>query len=160
MAISRRGGSKLVDQCGSRLDQVGTHPGGCVGTFSRVWNGLRRRHRVPKWLKMAKNAPFVAISRPGSSKLVDHCGSRLDQVRAHPGRCVGTFSQVRNGHRGRQRVPKWLKKAVNGPFVAISRPGGSKLVDLRGSRLDQVRAHPGRCVGTLSRVRNGHWGAP
>ena len=91
--------------------------------------------------------PCCAISRPGSSKLVDHCGSRLDQVRAHPGRCVGTFSQVRNGHQGRQRVPKWLKKAVNGPFVAISRPGGSKLVDLRGSRLDQVRAHPGVVLG-------------
>ena len=54
--------------------------------------------------------------------------------------------------------PKWLWKALNGPFEAMSRSGGSKLVDQRGSRLDQVRAHPGRCVATYSRVRNGHQG--
>ena len=35
--------------------------------------------------------------------------------------------------------------AINGRFVAISRPGGSKRVDQRGSRLDQVR--PGEGVG-------------
>ena len=52
------------------------------------------------------------------------------------------------------------KIAINGHFGAISRPGGSKLVDQRGSRLDLARAHPGRCVRTLSRVRNGHRGAP
>ena len=51
---------------------------------------------------------------------------------------------------------KLSKKGHNGPFGAISRSGGSKRVDQRGSRLDQVRAHMGRYVGTLSRVRNGH----
>ena len=37
--------------------------------------------------------------------------------------------------------------------VAMCRPGGSKLLDQRGSRLDQVRAHLRQCVGTLSRDR-------
>ena len=56
--------------------------------------------------------------------------------------------------------PKTVQMAINGPLVAISWPGGSEMADLRGSRLDQVRTHPGGCVGTISRVRNGHWGAP
>ena len=30
---------------------------------------------------------------------------------------------------GRHRAPKWLQKAINGPFVAISRHNGSKLVN-------------------------------
>ena len=55
--------------------------------------------------------------------------------------------------------PKTVQMAINGPLVAISWPGGSEMADLRGSRLDQVRTHPGGCVGTISRVRNGHWGA-
>ena len=101
------------------------------------------RHRASKWPKKAKNCHFVAINRPGGSKLLDQRGSRLDQVRAHPGQCVGTLSRVQDGHRGRQRVPKWLKKAINGPFVAISDPGGSKMVDQRGSWLDQGRTRQG-----------------
>ena len=76
------------------------------------------------------------------------------------GDVCGPFPGSALAMEGRHRAPKWLKNATNGPFVAISHPGGSKLVDQCGSRLDQVPAHPGRCVGTLSRVRNGHWGAP
>ena len=90
---------------------------------------IKGRHRAPRWLQKVINGPFVAISRPGGSKLVDQRGSRLDLVRAHPGRCVATYSWVWNGHRGRHRAPKWLGKAINGPFVAISRSGGSKLVN-------------------------------
>ena len=30
---------------------------------------------------------------------------------------------------GRHRAPKWPNVAINDPSVAISRPGGSKLVD-------------------------------
>ena len=33
---------------------------------------------------------------------------------------------------GRHRAPKWPKTAINGPFGAISRPGGSILVDKGG----------------------------
>ena len=33
---------------------------------------------------------------------------------------------------GRHRAPKWPKMAINGPFGAISRPGGSILVDKGG----------------------------
>ena len=39
------------------------------------------------------------------------------------------------------RAPKWTKIAINGPFGAISRSGGSKQVDQCGSRLDHVEAH-------------------
>ena len=39
---------------------------------------------------------------------------------------------------------------------AISKPGGSRMVDQRRSRLVQGRIHPGGCVGTISRVRNDH----
>ena len=56
-----------------------------------------------------------------------------------------------------QKLPKI---AINGPFVAIRHPGGYKRVDQCGSRLDQGWAHPGWCVGTIFRVRNGHRGAP
>ena len=107
VAISRPGGPKLVDQRGSRLDQVPADWGRCGGTLSRVRNG---HWGAPEDLKMAINGPFVAISRSGGSKLVDQHGSRLDQVRAHPGRCVGTLSRVWKGHWGRHRVPKWLKR--------------------------------------------------
>ena len=49
-------------------------------------------HKHSKWLKRAKNGHFVAISGSGGSKLVDQCGTRLEQVRAHPRRCDGTVS--------------------------------------------------------------------
>ena len=41
------------------------------------------------------------------------------------------------------------QNAINRVYPAISTPGGSKLVVLRGSRLDLSRKHPGRCVGTI-----------
>ena len=69
---------------------------------------------------------------------------------------VAAFDPAILTHFMAKNWPKRLQLAK----LAISRPGGSKLVDQRGSRLDQVRAHPGRCVGTLSWVRNGHCGAP
>ena len=46
---------------------------------------IRGRHGASKWLKMAINGPFVAISRSGGSKMVDQCGSRLDQGRTFIG---------------------------------------------------------------------------
>ena len=52
------------------------------------------------------------------------------------------------------------QNAINGVYPAISPPGGSKLVVLRGSRLDLSRKHPGRCVGTIFRIWNCHRGAP
>ena len=33
---------------------------------------------------------------------------------------------------GRHRAPKWPKTAINGPFVVIGRPCGSKVVDKGG----------------------------
>ena len=57
---------------------------------------------------------------------------------------------------GRHRASKRPKMAINGCFVAISRPGGSKQVDQRGSRFDLVWAHPGQCVGNFFHIQNGH----
>ena len=120
-----------------------------LGPFSASRMAIGGRHRASKRSKMAINSSFVAISKPGGPKLVDQRGSRLDQVPAHWGRCVGTLSRVRNGHWG---APLGLKTAQNGhewSFCGhgVSRPGGSKILDQRGSTLDQVPAHPGRCVG-------------
>ena len=128
-----------------------------MGPFPGSGMAIGGRHRAPKWLQKAIMGPFVAISRSGGSELVDQRGSRLDLVRAHPGRCVGTYSRVRIGHRGRHRARKWLQKAINGPFVAISRSGSSKLVDQHVSRFDQVRKHPGDVLDPFpgSRMVNG-----
>ena len=52
------------------------------------------------------------------------------------------------------------QNAINEVYPAISPPGVSKLVVLRGSRLDLSRKHPGRCVGTIFRIWNCHRGAP
>ena len=41
------------------------------------------------------------------------------------------------------------QNAINEVYSARSPPGVSKLVVLRGSRLDLSRKHPGRCVGTI-----------
>ena len=102
------------------------------------------------WLKAGVAAPNLWIS--------------MDQGWIKSGHLQGDvlepFSGSEKAIGGRQRAPKWPKKAINGHFGAIGRPGDPKCVDQRGSRLDQVRVHPGRCVGTFSRVRNGHPGAP
>ena len=45
------------------------------------------------------------------------------------GDVLESFSGSEKAIGGRQRAPKWPKKAINDPFVAISTPGGSKLVN-------------------------------
>ena len=100
-----------------------------MGTFSRVRNG---HQGVPKLLKKAIIDPFVAVSHPACLKLVDQCGSRLDQCRAHPGRWFGTICSCRNCHLGvlqRSKVAKighkWgvtLKNQIFTPFWTENRP--------------------------------------
>ena len=63
-------------------------------------------------------------------------------------------SGMANG--GRHRAQEWSKNAINGHFVAISRPGGSEMVDQRGSRFDLVWSCLGQCVGTFFHIQNGH----
>ena len=63
-------------------------------------------------------------------------------------------SGMANG--GRHRAQKWSKNAINGHFVAISRPAGSEMVDQRGSRFDLVWSCLGQCVGTFFHIQNGH----
>ena len=67
-------------------------------------------------LKGPKLGHFVAITTSGGSKLVELCGTRLQQVRACPGRCIETISRIRSGHRRCHRPSKWAKRAQIGPF--------------------------------------------
>ena len=101
----------------------------------------------------------MAIRGSGGSKLVEQCGTRLEQVGAHPGRCVGAFFRVRNDHRGAPQALKMAQMGQNSHFGAISGSGGSKLVDQCGTKLEKVRAHPGGCDETISQVWKGHWSA-
>ena len=50
--------------------------------------------------------------------------------------------------------------AQNGHFGAITGSVGSELVEQCGIKVEQVRAHPGQCNGTVSLVKGGLWGAP
>ena len=50
--------------------------------------------------------------------------------------------------------------APNGHFGAITGSVGSELVEQCGIKVEQVRAHPGQCNGTVSLVKGGLWGAP
>ena len=50
--------------------------------------------------------------------------------------------------------------AQNGHFGAISGSGGSELAEQCRVKVEQVRAHPGQCNGTVSLVREGHMGVP
>ena len=79
------------------------------GHFTGSGMAIRGRHRAPKLLKKAIIDPFVAISHPACLKLVDQCGSRLDQGGAHPGRWFDTICSCRNCHLGvlqRSKVAK------------------------------------------------------
>ena len=77
-----------------------------LGPFSASRMAIGGRHRASKRSKMAINSSFVAISKPGGSKLVDQCGLRLDQLRAHPWSVLGPFPGSRMAIRGRYRVQK------------------------------------------------------
>ena len=78
--------------------------------------------------KTAKNGrPFSAKSGSGGSKLVEQCGTRVEQVRAHPWGCIGTVLGVREGHVG---VPEGSQKGPKQPFSAISGSGRPKKAPL------------------------------
>ena len=83
-------------------------------------------HKHSKWLKRAKNGHFVAISGSGGSKLVDQCGTRLEQVRAHPVGCDETISQVCKGQWGRHRPSKWLLWSLMAFLSHSGAPGAPK----------------------------------
>ena len=69
----------------------------------------------PKDPKRPKQ-PIWAISRAGGSKLVEQCGTRVEQVRAHPWCCIGTVLGVREGHVG---VPEGSQKGPKRPKTAF-----------------------------------------
>ena len=77
---------------------------------------------------------------------------RVDQGWIKSGHKRGDVLQPISGSRmairGRHRARKWLQKAINGYFVAISRPGGSKLVNKGWINLGHIHSdvlgpHPG-----------------
>ena len=61
---------------------------------------------------------------------------------------------------GPSRAPEGPQMAQNGHFGAITGSVGSELVEQCGIKVEQVRAHPGQCNGTVSLVKGGLWGAP
>ena len=79
------------------------------GHFPGFGMAIRGCHTAPKLLKKAIIDPFVAISHPACLKLVDQCGSRLDQGGTHPGRWFGTICSCRNCHLGVLQRSKWAK---------------------------------------------------
>ena len=115
-----------MEQCGTRLEQVRAHAGRCVGAFSLVYNVHRGAPYALKMAQMGQNSHFVAISGSGGSKLVDQCGTRLEQVRAHPVGCDETISQVWKGHWGRHRPSKWLLWSLMAFLSHTGAPGAPK----------------------------------
>ena len=57
-------------------------------------------------------------------------------------------------------APKGPQMAKNDNFGAIRGCCGSALAEQCGIKVEQVRAHPGQCNGTVSLVKGGLWGAP
>ena len=72
-----------------------------------------------KWVQKDQNVQVCEISGSGCSKLVELCGTRLQQVRACPGRCIGTISRIRSGHRRCHRPSKWAKRAQMGHWTFV-----------------------------------------
>merc|ERR1712218_641114 len=78
---------------------------------------------------MAKNWPKAGLAAPNWWISVDRGWIKSRHI---GGDVLGPFPGSGMAIGGRQRTSKWPKLAINGPFVAISRPGGSKLVDQGG----------------------------
>ena len=78
-------------------------------TFSTFWVVFMAK-KCHFWHHLWPKMPFLTMSSPGDPKWLDQGGSRLDQGRSHPGRCVGTFFPFRHCHRG---APEGLKIAPN-----------------------------------------------
>ena len=66
--------------------------------------------------------------------------------KAHLGQWVSPFPGSGKAFVGRHRPPQWPKMARNGPFAAISNPGGRKMVDKSCSRFDMDKANLGQWV--------------
>ena len=62
------------------------------------------------------------------------------------GNVFGSFPGSGKAFVGRHRPPQWPKMARNGPFAAISNPGGRKMVDKSCSRFDMDKANLGQWV--------------
>ena len=91
LALNTSNAPKKLNKAQSWLNNTGHIQGDVLGPFTGSEMAIGGRHRASKWPKMAKKGAFLAISRSGGSKMVDQCGSRLDQGRTHPGGCVGAI---------------------------------------------------------------------
>ena len=72
-AISGFGGSELVEQFGTRLEQVRADLGRAIGTLPLVRNDHYGHYRPSKWTKMAIFVPEAGLVTLNGS------GSRLEQ---------------------------------------------------------------------------------
>ena len=72
-AISEFGGSELVEQFGTRLEQVRADLGRAIGTLPLVRNDHYGHNRPSKWTKMAIFVPEAGLVTLNGS------GSRLEQ---------------------------------------------------------------------------------
>ena len=99
-AISESGGSKLVEQSGTRVEQGRAYPWWCIETVSLVREGHMGAPEGPQSVQNCQKRPFWAISGSGGSKLVEQSGTRVEQGRAYPRWCIETVSLVREGHMG------------------------------------------------------------
>ena len=73
----------------------------------------------PKLLKKAILWPLVTLEAPNGWISVDQGWIRTGHIQ---GDVWGPFPGSGMAIGGRHRAPKWLKKAIIGPFVAISHP--------------------------------------
>ena len=114
---------------------------------------------LPNRVQNSQKRPFSAKSGSGGSKLVEQCGTRVEQVRAHPWCCIGTVLGVREGHVG---VPEGSQKGPKRPKTAFLGHKQIWWLQTGGTvwkRVEQVRAHLGWCIGSIALVRSHHWGA-
>ena len=118
-----------------------------------------------KWVQKDQNVQVCELSGSGCSKLVELCGTRLQQVRACPGRCIGTISRIRSGHRRCHRPSKWAKRAQIGPFCVICTYSEGKAIKLTNLKLSAKYAFSqapsnlkNRLAGSRGDSRTGHSG--
>ena len=97
-------------------NKSGHIPGDALEPFWGSGRAIWVCQRAPKRVQNGQKQPFWAISGSGDSRLVEQCGTRVEQVRAHPWCCIGTVLGVREGFVG---VPEGSQKGPKRPKTAF-----------------------------------------
>ena len=88
------------------MEQVRAHLGWYIGT---IFGAIGDSKGTPKGPQMIQNGHFGAISGSGGSELVEQCGKRVEQVRAHWGDALEPFLGSGGPFRGPKRIQKGSK---------------------------------------------------